>query len=283
MIYIKGTSSVRHFVSLLWPKFVPYINQKNMKNLFVILIALTIKANAQYVYQFPPRTQTNFDVVFAGGKKGFSPSASYTKIYGINENKRFKIGYGVRLNTYFAKNKEFITAPAKITSGKESFLALVSKPIIGNLDTLQMARTQTNAINTKFIIQYTIKRMDLGFNIDLFGLTLGGSQEGIFSAKESRLFNQTKQKARPSAFNLLLVGDSDRGSLNSEIYARYWVNDRIGIRAGASYQFFEYKTNNKLTFDNDRFRLKTIMPFVAVSFSTFNMVTKDLARKKRNK
>jgi hypothetical protein len=65
--------------------------------------------------------------------------------------------------------------------------------------------------------------------------------------------------------NALLISDNDRGSLNSELYGRYWLTDKIGLRAGASFQFTEYTTNRKLTFENDRFRNKILMPFAGIS------------------
>jgi hypothetical protein len=62
------------------------------------------------------------------------------------------------------------------------------------------------------------------------------------------------------------VSDNDLGSLNSELYARYWVNDKIGFRAGLSFQFVEYTTDKVLTFENDRFRTKNLLPMLAISY-----------------
>jgi hypothetical protein len=87
--------------------------------------------------------------------------------------------------------------------------------------------------------------------------------------------NNTTQTAKPTAFNLLLISDSDIGSLNSELYARYWINDRFAVRVGASFQFIEYKTDKNLTFENDRFRHKALLPFVAITYSPFKMLYKD--------
>ena len=74
------------------------------------------------------------------------------------------------------------------------------------------------------------------------------------------------QEAKPTVFNLLLVSDSDKGSLNSELYVRYKINPKISLRGGFNFQFNEYTTLRKLTFENDRFRAKNLLPLLAVSY-----------------
>jgi hypothetical protein len=163
-------------------------------------------------------------------------------------------------------NLDYYTAPAKLTSGEYGPQVIFKENILSNIDTLQLTNTQTNALNLVIHLEYSFKRLGLGFNIDALGLTLGGEQSGRFIAKStgSRLHNTT-QTAKPTTLNALLISDNDWGSLNSELYARYWLTDKIGLRAGASFQFTEYTTSRKLTFENDRFRNKILMPFVGVS------------------
>ena len=132
-----------------------------------------------------------------------------------------------------------------------------------------MKKTGIIAFNSKIVVQYRFKKSDLGFNIDVFGVTFGGSQTGIFRASDSKSLNKTTQTAKPTPFNLLLISDSDRGSLNSELYYRYWIKKNAALRLGLSFQFVEYKSNKILTFENDRYRIKPLMPFIAYSFNPF--------------
>jgi hypothetical protein len=125
------------------------------------------------------------------------------------------------------------------------------------------------ALNSKIVLQYRFKKSDIGFNIDVFGVTFGGNQSGIFRASESKPLNNSTQTAKPTPFNLLLISDSDRGSLNSELYYRYWIKKTSALRVGLSFQFVEYKTSRILTFENDRYRIKPLMPFIAYSFNPF--------------
>lgn len=241
-----------------------------MKKIIAFLLICS-SLSAQYQYT---KTQRNIDFALAFGS-AVSPSLSYQKLYGLGKSDRFKIGWGVRLNTFFGSQSDFITAPAKLTSGKESIVALFTENIASNLDTLQLTRSAVGSLNSKIVLQYSFKKLDVGFNIDAIGFTFGGKQSGRFIANESKSLNNTTQNAKPTAFNLLLISDSDIGSLNSELYFRYWFNDRFAVRAGASFQFVEYTTDRALTFENDRFRQKALLPFIAITYSPFKMIYKD--------
>lgn len=241
-----------------------------MKKIILFLL-LSHTLSAQYLY---PKTQRNFDLAVAFGS-AFSPSVSYQNLYGIGKADRFKIGWGVRLNTFFSGQKNYITAPARLTSGSQSIVALFTENIAGNLDTLQLTKSRLGSVNGTIVLQYSFKKLDLGFNIDFIGFSFGGKQTGKFVAGESNSLNNTSQTARPTPFNLLLISDSDIGSLNSELYFRYWVDNRFAVRAGASFQFLEYTANRALTFENDRFRHKALLPFVAITYTPFKMNSKD--------
>jgi hypothetical protein len=236
-----------------------------MKKMFLLLSValLPLATIAQKSYR-------SADVALAFGQ-GFSPALSYSHLYGIGSKGAFKVGWGVRLTSFFSGSLQARTAPASLTSGKQSIAALFSEDIVSQIDTFNLAKAQTNALNAVIYLQYSLTpKLEVGFNIDAIGLTFGGRQSGTFRAKQSdatgRANNDKVFTAKPTVFNLLLVSDSDLGSLNSELYARYWVNDRIGVRAGLSFQFVEYTTAQKLAFDNDRFRNKSLLPMVALSY-----------------
>lgn len=225
---------------------------------FILLLLLPLSTLAQKNY-------TTADLALAAGGGAFSPAASVNKFWGFGEHGTFKVGLGLRLTSLFAKDLNFRTAPARLTSGQQSLVALFTEDIAANIDTLRLPKSQTNSLNLSLHLQYTFgSRFDVGFNIDALGVSFGGRQSGEFLAR-SQGRPVTIEPAKVTPFNLLLISDSDRGSLNSELYARYWVGPKVGIRAGLSFQFSEYTTDRKLTFDNARFRAKVLMPLVAVA------------------
>ncbi|MDI9879373.1 hypothetical protein [Flectobacillus longus] len=232
-----------------------------MKKIFTLLLTLyTITTFGQYA-----KTEENIDLSIAFGQS-FAPSLSYQKLYGLGQSKRFKIGWGLRANGFFSGEKNYRTAPARLTSGQSSIFALFSDDLVSNIDTLQLSKSSLGSLNAKIVLQYSFKRFDVGFNIDAIGISFGGKQTGKFLSSESSSLNNSIQSASPSVFNLLLISDSDLGSLNSELYASYHLDSKWSLRTGLSFQFLEYKTDRLLTFENDRFRHKTLQPFLAISY-----------------
>ena len=235
----------------------------------MLLSVITLNLAAQGL----DKTYKTLDLAVGGGGGGFSPALSFTQSWGLEKSNRFKIGYVVRVTSYFGGKADFRTAPARFTSGESSFSALFADDIIANIDTFSVKSFQTNALNIGIILQYALSnKLEIGVNIDDTGKTWGGTVSGdLISKKNKRKFQDgsTSSSANPETFNFLLVSDSDIGSLNSEVYVRYWVTNKIGIRAGISHQFVELTTEKKVEINgrlNDTWRLKTTMPIFAVSY-----------------
>ena len=209
------------------------------------------------------------------GSGQFASALSWSHYHPIGKNKRFKVGYGLRLTNYFASDPDYVTAPAKYTSGKQSIVALFTENINANLDTVNFTKAQVNFLNAGVYLAYTLPvlhdRLELGVNIDAIGLSFGGKQGGTFTSGNRNAAVQ----AKPTAFNLLLVSDSDLGSLNSEWYVRYWLTKKWAIKAGYEFLFTEYKTDTKVqqlpnsSDTNDRFRNKAKMFMLGIQFAPF--------------
>lgn len=242
-----------------------------MKTLLVLfffaIISFSISAQ-----EFKDSYKT-FDVSVTGNSSVFAPAFSFTQMYGFGKSKRFKLGYGIRLTSFFKHNLEARTSPAKFTSGSASFGALFADDIVSNIDTLYLPKAQVNSLNVSINVQYALsKKLEVGFNIDATGYSFGANQTGeLISKKNKRKFadGSTTSPATPAGLNLLLVSDSDLGNLNSELYARYWATEKIGIRAGLSFLFTEYTSDKKVTLpdgQNNRWRYKSMTPMIAVSY-----------------
>lgn len=211
----------------------------------------------------------NFDLALAANGKQALGALSWVHFHSITKKKRFKIGYGIRFNSQFGRDLYYVTAPASLTSKRTDPGVLFSKIYYENVDTFHVAKTQINSLNLSINLQYTIKeKLDLGFNIDALGFSFGSKTTGTYTGYQSS-DNRTTQTASPTPFGLLLVSDNDIGSLNSELYARYWFKPKWGIKAGASFAFTEYTTDNKLRLDNNRWRNKSLMGMIGITFSPY--------------
>lgn len=219
---------------------------------------------AMHVDQFVDLTAT------AGGSQG-SIAGSYVYNWKIGPKGKFEAGVGVRLTSYFGTKKDFLTAgPARLTrTFTTPFVIVFAGQREENFDTLTVQRPFTNSLNISANFGYNIsERWYAGFNIDVIGFTVGRKGSGILA---SNGITRTEPSAKPSAFNLLLTGDHDRGTLNSEFFVAYAFAERWRVKAVYQFLFVEYETQmfKQVTDDGtavSRFRNKANNFGLGVSF-----------------
>jgi len=177
-------------------------------------------------------------------------------------NEKFHINPGVRLNVFSGNDLDYITAPAKYTVNNDQ------------VDTITQYSVQNNFANLYVRLGYDFtEKLSISFDIDIVGVSFGGESDyksfGPGKASQEKGPVPTNQSviSLPTAVNVLLVGDNDLGSLNSTLSVTYNATKRIGIDLGVGLVFTEYTTNDKIGYDgNDRFRNKSIMGYVGVSY-----------------
>jgi hypothetical protein len=202
------------------------------------------------------KKNANIDAAVGFGSNSLSLALSWNRTHGLGSSNKFRIGYGVRLSSFSGTNLAYSTAPADLA-------AEASK-----VDTLTMAEANTIGLSALINLQYQFnEKFGIGFNIDALGFGFGGEKEGIFTTDETPSLNRSKQNASPTSSNVLLVGNNDIGQLKSEIFLFYKLKNGLGLRGGLDYTFSEYTTTKKLTQDNDRFRYKAGLVFLAINKS----------------
>lgn len=228
-----------------------------MKNIMFILIVFLMGhgvARAQ-------SNDANVDFSMGFGNGFAAPAISWSQSHPVLLNGKFRLGYGVRTTFFFGSKLDYVTAPGSVTEG--NFFKAQNEE---KMDTLALPNPNTNSINAAIYLLYQLNdKWSFGFNIDLIGFTFGNDQAGVFRA-DSQNGSVNEVMASPTNFNLLLTGDYDIGSLNSEFYGQYQISEQLGIRAGLSFVFSEYTTDQPLTFDNDRFRNKSLGGLLAVNY-----------------
>jgi long-subunit fatty acid transport protein len=198
---------------------------------------------------------TSFELGGAIGSSVNSISASGFQNFGIGSKKKFYIGTGVRFTTFFGSNVNFTTAPADLTADDK------------NVDTLFATSPALNSLNLMISLGYKIsEKFDVGFNIDAIGISFGpmGSPSYIRNGKS------VASSASPTSPNILLVGDNDKGSLNSHLFVRYKLSDHLGLKVAYQFLFNELTTTTKIQTipsANDRFRAKSTMVYVGLNYN----------------
>ena len=170
-------------------------------------------------------------------------SLGYQYHWQLGKKKRWEIGLGLRNTSAFSSKNDYITAPARLArSSTVPFLVVFSDQLSQNWDTLAVQRPFVNMLNAMTEIKYHFNnKLSVGFNIDLIGVSFGSSSSSILTTNS---VSKSEINTKPSNFNLLLTGDLDKGSLNSEFFVNYQVSKKWGIRLVYQYLFTEYTTTN---------------------------------------
>ena len=194
-----------------------------------------------------------------------SLSVSLLHNWRLGARQKMGVGLGGRFTSFFGANQYYLTAPAELTSGSTGPLVIFQENIPENMDSLLVKSPQLNALNLMINLDYQINsKITVGFNIDAIGFSFGGTKQANFMSETTGM-NTT---ADPTPFNVLLISDNDRGTLNSELYVRFAMNERWGIKTSAQFLFTEYTTATNVQQypeENDRFRNKSLMFSVGLS------------------
>lgn len=187
----------------------------------------------------------------------------------LGKAKRFAIGTGIRFTSYFGANQYYETAPAKLTSGSTGPFVIFKENIEENIDTFLIKSPQVNSLNIFINLRYKISnKFQVGFNIDAIGFSFGSTTSGNYINRSQSAVG-FMEDAKPTPFNILLISDNDNGSLNSELYGKYYFNDSWAVKLSASFLFTEYTTDSNVQQypePNDRFRNKSLMLGLGVTY-----------------
>jgi len=231
-------------------------------HLILLLFALPLAGIAQSA----SRTVDFLDGTSSFAKYQGSLSVHYSHLRKLGKAQKFSIGYGARITSYLGANQYYITAPAEFTSESTSPLIIFRENVSENIDTFLVKSPMITMVNVSINIHYQISsRLTAGFNIDALGFSFGGKRQGNYISGVTGKITQ----GTPTQLNLLLISDNDRGSLNSELFAKYKLNNKWSLKAGLQFLFTEYTTGTKVQqfpSENDRFRNKSLLLGLGVSY-----------------
>ena len=212
-------------------------------NKFILTTGLALTYTVMsYAQENPLPRKTQFvDLTGTVGSSQGSIAASYVHNWRIGKRKKWEAGLGLRYTGYMGSKKDFTTAPAKLSRTTTTpFIIFFAGQKTENWDTLNIKRPFINSINISLNFGYNFsEKISAGFNIDLIGFSFGRNESGILTSDGT---STNEPEAKPSSFNVLLTGDNDIGSLNSEFFLKYKIDNRWGIKAVYQFYFAEYET-----------------------------------------
>lgn len=188
-----------------------------------------------------------------------------TRFWRISDTKLW-IGFGIRGTSQWSSDHGYKTAPALLTTGQEGPQVIFLADKKDNIDDLRVGTSQVTSLNAmvQFLYQWS-DNWGFGTNIDVIGGSFGKKQKAKYNPKKDDASFPDEVSARPTPFNLLLISENDRGSLNSEFYAIRNLGNGWGLKIAANFAFTEYTTTQKLRKNNDRFRRKSLLPSLGVT------------------
>lgn len=240
-----------------------------MKQFLLASILLVTAASAQTI---PKYLRQATDIAFTIGNSENTIAAAYIYNWQLGKSKRWEIGVGVRATSYFGVKRDYITADARLArSTTFPFAIVLAKQEEQNFDTLTVQRPFTIATNITINAGYKLSnKWFAGANIDVVGYTFGRTTSALLKSNGTTTIESA---AKPSNFNLLLTGDNDLGSLNSEFFLRYRLSNHWAVRGVYQFLFSEYKTTTPGIFQTapdgtevTRFRNKVNAFGVSVSY-----------------
>jgi hypothetical protein len=195
---------------------------------------------------------------------------SYINNWKTGKARKLELGLGLRLTSYTGHNRDFTTAPARLSrSTTTPFLTVLSGQETQNWDTLTVQRPFVNSLNLSANVGYNFSaHWGGGFNIDLIGFSFGPKRASLLTSNGIASY---ESNTKPTVFNLLLTGDNDLGSLNSAFFLKYKLNPNWGIKFVYEFYFAEYKSNTivQIAPDGtkvDRFRNKVNALGLGISY-----------------
>lgn len=199
-----------------------------------------------FAQKSPVTTNKFADVAATVGPSQGSIAASYVHNwkFGFGKKKKWEAGIGARITSLFGSKLDYTTAgPAKFTrTGTTPFLIVFAGQRPENWDTLTVQRPLVFALNLTANFGYNFNaKWSGGFNIDLIGASFGRKSPAVFLSNGKTIIEPA---AKPTPFNVLLTGDHDRGSLNSEFFVKYNYNEKWALRGVFQFLFTEHTAEN---------------------------------------
>jgi hypothetical protein len=227
-----------------------------------LALVLSTNSNAQDVEpknkHYVAKNQNFADLGYGIADKQSIISAGYYHNWVLSKNKKvlrkIYIGTGIRFTGFFGKDVYFVSAPPSLYA------------IPANEDSLLGKTPAIYSVNAfiNFGFNFTNK-LQVGFDLDAVGFSFGPKGNPTFISNGVA----TKVDAKPTAFNVLLIGANDKGTLNGGLYIRYKLTEKTAIRATYHTLFTELTTSatvQTVPEKNNRFRHATNLFGIGVAY-----------------
>jgi hypothetical protein len=227
-----------------------------MKSIRFIVLFIFLGSITSYS-QSLSRVTSGLDLGLGYQDEIWVPSAMYHQELSLSNFSWFRIGWGVRTWGHYAGKTNLFPQDHALSN-----------------DTLKFGRITTNGIS--FLIGASVKvwRFDIGANTDLLGFAFGVKRQALYSKPslyegDGAAFYNGYVTSKPNILNVIPLA-LDKQSGQSEVFLRYWITDRIGLKLGYVHGRTTYNTEVKLDNGQKRFSTTYGVPYAGISFPLYN-------------
>lgn len=231
----------------------------NVYTCFLVCLLLATKAgfagNTSDSLKSKPWKENHYvDMSLGIGKKIFTGSVAWSKMFNIAWKKRIRLGGGLRFNMANVTDRTYLTA-------------FPARPDGGTFDSLYLDDHTVYSLNLTLNADVSFTHwLDAGLNIDVVGVSLGESTNASYRSASFSPAASAEQ-AKPELLNVFAFGNNNRGTLNTQFYLRFWPEENCYVKAGFSLYHLTENTVNTLNYSNNRFNTYSYMGFVSLGWT----------------
>jgi hypothetical protein len=221
----------------------------------IVLFVFLVSASA--FSQSLSRVNSGIDLGVGYQDKVWVPSVMYHQELSLTNFSWFRIGWGVRTWGYYAGRTNLLPQNNALSN-----------------DTLKFGRITANGLSFLVGANVRLWRFDIGANTDLLGFAFGVKRSGLYTKPtfyegQGAKYYNAYVSSKPSTFNVIPLA-MNKQSGQSEIFLRYWITDRIGLKLGYVHGRMTYMTEVKLDNGQKRFSTTYGVPYAGLSFPLYN-------------
>jgi hypothetical protein len=227
-----------------------------MKRIRIIVLFLLVGSIPGFS-QSLSRVTSGLDLGLGYEDEQWVPAAMYHQELSLNNFSWFRITWGLRTWGYYAGKTNMLPQSSSVSQ-----------------DTLKFGKISANGAS--FLLGATIRlwKFELGANTDLMGVAFGLKRKALydnpspFTGDGAEYYNKHISSG-PAAINFLpLFLDKQNGQ--SEVFLRYWITERVGLKLGYTQGRMTYNTSVKLDNGHKRFSTTYGVPYAGISFPLYN-------------
>jgi hypothetical protein len=234
-----------------------------LRKLFMVvaILALWLPSQAQNMRKALKKRTAEAGVYGNFGYYGnphWGTGANIHYMHGIGRKRQtISIGAGVRGNLFFSKDRDYTTSSAVLSAANP-----------GGADSMFMKDIQTNTVNAYLAVKIFVKKgVNIIFTTDIGGVNFGDRKEGYFHSYETDPVPPgTRYYTEPYAFNCQIPGGESYGTIMTELYGTFRINEVLMWRLGVNHLRNEYVTDRNIPMNGKRFSQSNWMVMTGIGF-----------------